>query len=200
MLPIKFQFVALGAATQLKGELYKFEPARKASSPDWANNGAMMDAQDVTAPYTDRSFWQDRYVMATLTLTKPNGDSLVINDAIVSVSRRKNIVTTQLVGMDGTVKEYIGMSDYDIRIMVGIQAKKGGILTDDYPKEGIEELRDYLLVNEAIEVWSTFLDIFGIRKMVITDFGCTQATDSNYQELSICALSDNDYNVYSTEY
>ena len=200
MLPIKFQFVALSAATQLKGELYKFKPARTKPSPDWTSENGVMNAPDIHAPYTDPSFWTDRYAMATLTMEKPKGGQLVINDAIVNISRRKNIVTTQLVGMNGTVKEYVGMGDYDIRIAVGIQAKKDGVLTDDYPKEGLEELRDYLLINEAIDVQSTFLDIFDINKIVITDFGCTQATDSNYQELSISALSDEDYNVFSTEY
>ena len=96
MLPIKFQFVALGAATQLKGELYKFKPARTKPSPDWTSENGVMNAQDIHAPYTDPSFWTDRYVMATLTMEKPEGGKLVINDAIVNISRRKNIVPIEV--------------------------------------------------------------------------------------------------------
>ena len=123
-----------------------------------------------------------------------------MNDAVVSVSRKKNIVTTQLVGMDGTVKEYVNADDYSIKIAVGVQAVKDGVFVDEYPTEGIKELRKFFDLNEPIMVSSEFLQIFEIDRLVITDFAVNQTTESNYQPITLSALSDAEYNVYSTEY
>ena len=39
-----------------------------------------------------------------------------------------------------------------------------------------------------------------IGSIVIKNFSVSQDTASNYQSVSISAMSDGDYNVYSTEY
>ena len=123
-----------------------------------------------------------------------------MNDAIAAISKRKNIVTTQLVGMDGTVKEYINDGDYGINLIVGVQAIKDGKIVDEYPSDGITQLRKFFDVKEAIYVHSEFLELFDISKVVVQDFSVTQATHSNYQPIELSMLSDGDYNVYSTEY
>ena len=123
-----------------------------------------------------------------------------MNDAIAAISKRKNIVTTQLVGMDGTVKEYINDGDYGINLIVGVQAIKGGKIVDEYPSDCITQLRKFFDVKEAIYVHSEFLELFDISKVVVQDFSVTQATHSNYQPIELSLLSDGDYNVYSTEY
>lgn len=149
---------------------------------------------------TDPSVWADRYALCTLYFRKESGEQLEMNDAVVSVSRKKNIVTTQLVGMDGTVKEYVNADDYSIKIAVGVQAVKDGVFVDEYPTEGIKELRKFFDLNEPIMVSSEFLKIFEIDRLVITDFAVNQTTESNYQPITLSALSDAEYNVYSTEY
>lgn len=149
---------------------------------------------------TDPSFWRDRFALCTLIFRKEGGDQLEMNDALVSVSRKKNIVTTQLVGMDGTVKEYVNADDYTVKIAVGVQAVKDGVFVDEYPTQGIKDLRAFFDLNEPIMVNSTFLEIFDIDRLVITDFSVEQATESNYQPITLSALSDTEYNVYSTEY
>lgn len=203
MLPLNFNFVtyaALGAAHQLKGALYRFKPGRTTAPPNWDNNGAQIQGKEIAAPMTDPSFWRDRFALCTLIFRKQDGDQLEMNDALVSVSRKKNIVTTQLVGMDGTVKEYVNADDYTVKIAVGVQAVKDGVFVDEYPTEGIKELRAFFDLNEPIMVNSTFLEIFDIDLLVITDFSVEQATESNYQPITLSALSDTEYNVYSTEY
>lgn len=203
MLPLNFNFVsvvAVGAANQLKGALYRFNPARTAAPPNWDNNGATMKASDIKTPMTDPSVWSDRYALCTLYFRKQSGEQLDMKDAVVSVSRKKNIVTTQLVGMDGTVKEYVNADDYSIKIAVGVQAVKDGVFVDEYPTEGIKELRKFFDLNEPIMVSSEFLKIFDIDRLVITDFAVNQTTESNYQPITLSALSDAEYNVYSTEY
>jgi hypothetical protein len=154
----------------------------------------------VASPYTDKSFWADRYALCELTFRKESGEELTINDAIAAISKRKNIVTTPLVGMDGTVKEYINDGDYGINLIVGVQALRDGKIVDEYPSDGITQLRQFFDVKETIYVHSEFLELFDISKVVVQNFSVTQATESNYQPIELSLLSDGDYNVYSTEY
>jgi hypothetical protein len=203
MIPITYNFVALEAAAlaqQAKGFLMRIKPARTGKAPDWDNRGAEMVSEDVPSPYTDIQAWQDRYVLCELAFRKEDGDTLVMNDAVVAISRKRNIVSTQLVGMNGTVKEYISDGDYQLNIMVGVQALDNGVIVDKYPAEGIQQLREYFDEQAAIQVQSKFLELFDIDKIVVTEFAVVQATESNYQPISITAVSDTDYNVYSTEY
>lgn len=200
MLPISFKFVATSAAVQAKGYLYRFKPARTTASPSWDGAGGSILAEEVASPYTDKSFWAGRYALCELTFRKESGEELTVNDATAAISKRKNIVTTQLVGMDGTVKEYINDGDYGINLIVGVQAIKGGKIVDEYPSDGITQLRKFFDVKEAIYVHSEFLELFDISKVVVQDFSVTQATHSNYQPIELSLLSDGDYNVYSTEY
>lgn len=200
MLPISFKFVAASAATQLKGYLYRFKPSRTSEPPDWSGAGGAIQAEEVASPYTDKSYWADRYTLCELTFRKESGEELTVNDAIAAISKRKNIVTTQLVGMDGTVKEYINDGDYGINLIVGVQAVKDGKIADEYPSDGITQLRQFFDVKETIYVHSDFLELFDISKVVVQDFSVTQSTESNYQAIELSLLSDGDYNVYSTDY
>lgn len=200
MLPISFKFVATSVAQQAKGYLYRFKPSRTSESPDWSGAGGTMQAEEVASPYTDKSFWSDRYALCELTFRKESGEELTMNDAIAAISKQKNIVTTQLVGMDGTVKEYITDGDYGINLIVGVQAVKDGKIVDEYPSDGIAQLRQFFDVKEAIYVHSDFLELFDISKVVVQNFSVTQSTESNYQAIEISLLSDGDYNVYSTDY
>lgn len=200
MLPISFKFVAASATTQAKGSLYKFHPARTGQAPDWSNRGSRISLNDVATPITDKSYWQGRYVLCELTFEKEDGERLVMNDAVVVINRQREIVMTSIVGMDGTVKEYINEGDYQINILVGILAAENGVISDSYPEDGIRQLRAFLEEKSAIKVYSKFLDLFGIDRIVIKGFDVVQATESNYQQINLTAVSDGDYNIYSTEY
>ncbi len=121
-------------------------------------------------------------------------------DAVASVNRERRIVSTALTGRDGTVKEYINEGDWAINLVVGVQAIRDGVIADEYPGDELRELRQLLDVKEAIEVHSEFLSIFDITKMVIKSYAATQMTEVNYQAVSISAVSDEDYEIYSNEY
>ena len=198
--PISFQFVASGVATQVKGSLYRFKPSRTGKSPNWDGRGNEITTNEPRSPITDKSYWKDRYVLCELTLENRKKDRLVMNDAVVSVSRTKNIVTTQIVGMNGTVKEYISAGDYSVNIVVGVAAVRDGVIVDEYPAEGLRELRAFLDDNEALSVHSEFLEVFDITSIVVKSFSVSQDTASNYQAVSITAESDEEYNIYSTDY
>lgn len=203
MIPTTFKFTIAplaGAATQVKGNLYRFQPSRTGESPDWTRQEGRFPTEGATLPITDKSFWMGRYALCTLLLEREDGERLEINDAVVTLQRQRNIVSISMVGMDGTVKEYINEGDYSIDIAVGIQAVSDGRIVDEYPADGIRELRKYLDEKAPLNVYSEFLDIFDITKMVVTEVKLTQNTASNYQTLAIKAVSDGEYNVYSTEY
>lgn len=199
--PISYTFIAANAAVQAKGALYRFSPSRKGESPSWEGRGNDITTHNLSIPITDKNFWEGRYALCELKLQRAEDkEPLIINDAIVAINRSKNIVKTQIAGKNGTIKEYISDGDYSINIVVGIVAVKDGIIVDEYPSDGLTQLRHYLDANEALIVHSEFLKIFEIERLVITSFSVTQATESNYQSVSISALSDVEYNIYSTDY
>lgn len=202
MKPLNFQFIATGIARQARTALYRLSSSQvNKETPSWAGHGGTPATSGLTVPITDRSYWEGRYVLTEITLRKEDGETLTINDATVNISREKHIVRTTLVGLDGTIKEYIANGDYDIGITVGITAVDDeGQIVDEYPSEGIRKVREFLEENKAIEVTSVFFEIFGIDRMVIARFSMNQDTHSNRQVIDIKALSDEDYVIKSTEY
>jgi len=198
--PISFAFIAAGIATQAKMQLARLTPT-VINRPSWNNGDEEFKTGKLTTPITDKSYWEGRYALTELTLKKEDGQTLVVNDAIVSLSRSKNIVKTQLVGLDGTVKEYICNGDYEIDIIIGIVAvDSAGQIVDEYPSEGIETVREFLDEKKEVQVAGVFLNIFDISQIVVERFNLTQETHSNRQVISIKASSDEDYEIKSMEY
>lgn len=202
MTPINFQFIAAGAARQARAALFRLKPSQvNKELPSWEGHGGTIATAGLTIPITDRSYWEGRYILTEITLRKEDGETLMINDATVNITREKHMVRTTLVGLEGTIKEYIANGDYDIGITVGITAVNDeGQIIDEYPGDGIRKVKEFLEENKAIEVTSVFFEIFGIDRMVITRFSLDQDTHSNRQVIDIKALSDDDYIIKSTEY
>ena len=179
--------------------LYRF-PGSGKGAHSYNKEGREFASSPVGVPITDPTDWLGAYTICPLLLRLEDGAELSIPDAVVAMTRTKQIVTTQVVGMVGTVKEYISDGDFDINIAVGIQGVEDGKIANVYPEEGLRELRKFLEVDKPISVQSAFFDLFEINRLVIKSYSLTQGTESNYQELSISALSDNEYNVFSTDY
>ena len=199
--PISFEFIAAGVAQQARLALCNFQPSQKnAERPSWDGHGGQIAGAELSVPITDRSYWESRYVLTEIVLRREDGRTLKINDATVNISREKHIVRTQLVGLNGTIKEYICDGDFSIGLTVGIVAVRDGVIVDEYPEEGIRQVREFLDENRAVDVSSTFFDLFGINRMVISRFSLNQDTHSNRQTIDTKALSDEDYVIKSTEY
>lgn len=199
--PISFMFVAAGTARRARVSLARLYPSRVNAEPSWEGHGGTPATTALTVPVTDRGFWEGRYVLTELILRKADGETLVMNEAVVSITREKQIVRTTLVGLDGTVKEYICNGDHEVSIAVGIVAlDESGQMTDDYPDAGVRKVREFLDENRAVEINSEFLAIFGIDRVIVTRFSITQETASNRQVINISALSDEDYVIKSNEY
>jgi len=106
-------------------------------------------------------------------------------DVLVSVTQPKKIIRTEIAGNNTTVKEFIGLNDYEINI--------SGRLTGDYGSRSVDilNLLKILTVNKTIGVTSRQLADLGITDMVITDFDLPQ-TEGEYstQYFTINGVSD----------
>ena len=202
-LPISIDLADISWANYMSKRLVRFKEGRKGEAVSWEGRGEEIKTQETGLPITDRTWWEGRWVLCPLRLraqTESGEVSLELADAVAAVSRERRIVSTALVGRDGTVKEYINEGDWVVNLVVGVQAVREGMIADEYPGEELRELRKILDAKAAIEVQSEFLAIFDITKIVIKSYSATQMTEANYQAVSISAVSDEDYEIYSNDY
>ncbi len=126
----------------------------------------------------------------------------VLNDCLLNVSQERNIVKQGLQGKDGTVKEYISEGDYSISAEIGIGgdnlvSSNGQYnVSDAYPVTDVKRFIDRVLKpKESLEVCSDWLDMWGIRNVVIVSNGAAQETYSNRQTITVQMLSDEPYEI-----
>lgn len=113
-------------------------------------------------------------------------DDFRIDDVLLTVSQSKKIITTEIQGRDGTVKEYIGLDDFQIQIT--------GRLNGTYnvnPKDLTRQLKIILSAGQPLELTSWYLQNLDITDIVVKDFNFGQ-TEGEYstQYFTINALSD----------
>jgi len=138
-----------------------------------------------TPVYANIQFLSDSYE------TKVKGQfrdtpALTYDAVLLTVSQAKKIIRTEIQGRDGTVKEYIGMDDYQIQINGIISGKNG-----HYPIDEVAFLKQILDAPIPIPVASTYLNNLGINSIVIDSYELAQeAGGYSYQTFSISAISD----------
>ncbi len=149
-------------------------------------------------------FGRDLVVPLTL---KGSRDTLRFPEAVVNVSRSRNIVATPVLNGRGTVKEMITDGDLDLSITLAVVSGSAegdfdGTSTesyDVYPYNGVERLRKLLDEPERLDVVSDFLKLFdldgGELGIVVKSYTVHQDTHLNRQVFEIQALSDYDYNL-----
>lgn len=85
---------------------------------------------------------------------KANGKMVEFPYAVISISQKKNIVSTSLQGRAGTVKELISISDADIDLT--------GMLVDEYgnyPEADVTMIKELFEINKSIEIICPLTDI-----------------------------------------
>lgn len=113
-------------------------------------------------------------------------DRLRFEAVLVTVSQQKVIVKTTIQGRNGTVKEYIGMDDFQIQVN-GIITGANGVM----PIQQIAGLNKMLIAPIPIEVACQFLQIFGIDYLVLDSYTLEEAEGAYaYQKFSLSFLSD----------
>lgn len=120
--------------------------------------GAELAMQSVTgAPL--RKLKKGIYYFMPVTFYWPNDKTpkmtVHFDEAVVSITGKKTIVETAMVGRKGSVKELISIDDYDIK-MVGVLENGNG----DYPEQEMQELVRLWEINEAIKMSCALTDYF----------------------------------------
>ena len=130
------------------------------------------------------------------------GEKVDFQECIITVNQEKNIVTTPMEGRDGTIKEYISDGDYTIAMEAAVCSyiinQKGETdyqTSHAYPKEQLEKLIRFLKINDALDVQSDFLTLYGIKNVVVKSYTMVQETHSNRQAFTIQMLSDTPYEI-----
>lgn len=211
------RFVAIGVAVQAKGLLYRLRPDKGGSrqkEEDYklgalpglqvrsGGEGGSATINEGEARWEGSGdYWLGRSALTDLGIVVPGEGVLMINDATINVSLQKHVVQTALVGHKGTIKEYITDGDYQVNISVGLVAVDGsGEIIDQYPERAVAQLREILKREEALEVSSAYLNLWGITHLVVTGFSARQMTHSNRQLIEITAVSDREYVIESNDY
>ena len=125
-------------------------------------------------------------------LPQPGFPGIVLNDPIVEVSRDKIILTTEVQGRDGSVKEYISNGDYAVTIR-GILASNplDGRVARRYPEAEVLALKKVVDVPEALAVGGRLFRLLGIRNLVIKSVSWPALPGfTNLQAYELRCLSD----------
>jgi hypothetical protein len=119
----------------------------------------------------------------------PKNMAAIIEVGLITVSQSKNIISTPVQGLNGSVKEYVSDNDY----VITIQAMIVGEAADYYPQDRMKTLREILNINDTINVYSTILNkVFGINQLVINSYEAVQKEEGmrNVQMINISCMSD----------
>lgn len=145
-----------------------------------------------TPVYTNIEFLPGTYETNTKGVFKSFGsgtdgpDRLRYEAVLITVSQAKKIVTTEIQGRDGTIKEYIGMDDYEVVVNGVITGKNG-----QRPFGEILALKKMLDAPIAIEVASAYLQTLGINYLVVESYSLEEQEGGySYQNFSISFKSD----------
>ena len=127
----------------------------------------------------------------TLILKTDNANSIEL-DCKIDCSTTKNIVSTAINGLNGTIKEWIAEGDVAINVEVTLLGEGS-----QYPTEKVERLTALLRKNESLQTENeTLNNVYGVERIVITSWGMTLTKAFNYQTISFNAVS---YKVYKIE-
>lgn len=137
-----------------------------------------------TPVFTDLTFEEVRYELGDGSIRRvPN---IILQTILITVSQSKNIIVTQIQGRNGTVKEYIGMGDYEVTIN-GIIAGPNG----HYPIDEVHALKQMLDAPVAIPVTSWYLQNLDIYSLVVKDYAFDQEPGGySKQNFTINCISD----------
>lgn len=147
------------------------------------------------------------FTSLTLSVGDPKpGNKLMLEmpDAIIEVSRPKNIVRTQVAGKDGTVKEIVSWDDYKIKVRAVLTYGRNYIVTVDkkdfsaerwYPNELVNTFIDICNHHGSVHFAEPYLSTppIGLTKVVIESFNLVNTPQvTNLQVIEFDCVSDNE--------
>ncbi|HTA62710.1 MAG TPA: DUF6046 domain-containing protein [Bacteroidia bacterium] len=128
------------------------------------------------------------------TITVPK---MQIPIALCTVTKNIKVVTTDIAGRNGTIKQYINTGDYEIVIR--------GIFTtgvsDKYPTEAMKHLQQITNATSEVKVVSEFLHLFDINYLVFTKCEFEQGEDEgrDMQKFTLSCMSETPFTIKVTQ-
>jgi hypothetical protein len=118
-------------------------------------------------------------------------EGLTLNSVLFDVVNEKRVVTTEIAGRPGDVKQFISRGDYRITIFGAITAP-GNV----YPEEDVSRLVAICEAEANIRATSWFLDLFGIDEIMIMSYRLGQRVGrTNEQLFELRCLSDRPFEL-----
>jgi hypothetical protein len=113
---------------------------------------------------------------------------LDLQTVLISVDKTKNVIETPVQNRAGSVKEYISDGDYRINLSGALVSKERTVA----PVEDAELLDRFCSLGQALEVGSTFLQIFDVLSVVVLDYTISERRGTrNTYDFKINMVSDN---------
>jgi hypothetical protein len=111
------------------------------------------------------------------------------NEPIVEISGGKSIVSTELAGGAGAIKENMGLNDWQISI-------KGIVVSDEpdtYPEKEMREILEIINKQTSLKCENDLMRIFKINQLVIKDYRFPATEGAiEWQAYTLECLSDTD--------
>lgn len=103
-----------------------------------------------------------------------------IDCALISITGKKTLVQTPLVGRKGSVKELISLDDYQISIV-------GAVVGEDrvWPEEKLNKINELYTINQSLELKCALAEVFlgqGDR-VVITDLNVPSMSQTEHVQV-----------------
>ena len=136
------------------------------------------------------------FMPVSFTYSSPSGEKKTLElerAEIRTVSAKKNIVETPLVGRKGAVRELISSEDFKVSIRTVARTEDG-----TYPADRIVEFRELYNVNEAVELKSALTDLLfdEYDKVVITEMTFPETPGvEDEQEVKIECTTDKPFEL-----
>jgi hypothetical protein len=117
----------------------------------------------------------------------------MLDAVLIEVNQPKNIVKTSVAGRNGTVKEYVSDSDFEISITGMLVGRHANIPPDIVDKIQLTEI---LKAPVAVPISCNFLDMLNINSVVVTDYKFNQIEGTrNAIGVNISCVSDEPFEI-----
>lgn len=134
----------------------------------------------------------NRYATIEYTDVDGNYYDILLETLVITASKTKNINTTNIQGVDGTIKEFISDGDYIINIT-------GSFMGEDawhYDDESIQDFVKLMETKDSITINNQYLnELLNVSSIVVTDWELVQSPElSNIIFYKMNCLSNYDEN------
>ena len=162
-------------------------------------------------PLVDKQDAFGRDIVTELILKDQDENLITFKEAVVNITRSREIVSTPVLNGKGTVKEMITNGDFDLTITLAVVSNtedgefemESVKAYDVYPYKAVKRLRRMLDRQERLNIVSDFLKLFdldgGEFGIVVKRYTVHQDTHLNRQVFEIQAVSDYDYELLIKE-